>query len=161
MTGCSAHRSSDVAPDLARNGPRPTAASSNSAACQARTKLPFFFLIAGLCGGVVASNIPYFAKFDDLRGTPIGPYFGWPTGPLANWAFIEHLAFWGGIVIALVGVCNFYSSKSSDDGGSRKIGAAIEQGMSGCFDNVQGAQILRKQECLAGETVQILTRKIF
>ena len=103
MTGCSAHRSSDVAPDLARNGPRPTAASSNSAVCQARTKLPFFFLIAGLCGGVVASNIPYFAKFDDLRGTPIGPYFGWPTGPLANWAFIEHLAFWGGIV-ALVGV---------------------------------------------------------
>lgn len=71
---------------------------------------PFLFatlvclLIAGLSGGVVASNIPYFAKFEDLRKASIGAYFGWPTAPLAVWTFIEHLAFWIGIVIALGGV---------------------------------------------------------
>jgi hypothetical protein len=70
---------------------------------------PFLFatlvclLIAGLLGGVVASNIPYFAKFEDLRKASIGLYSGWPTAPLAFWTFIEHLAFWAGIIIALGG----------------------------------------------------------
>jgi ABC-type multidrug transport system fused ATPase/permease subunit len=64
----------------------------------------FLFIVAGLCGGVVASSIPYFATFNDFKVALIGPSIGIFMWPLETWTMIEHLAFWVGVAIAFVGV---------------------------------------------------------
>ncbi len=73
-----------------------------------------FFLIAGAAGGVIGTNIPKFDKFstfwhgqdsqDDnnnkkLYISPFGVKFLYFPGKV--WAYIEHSAFWFGILIAI------------------------------------------------------------
>ncbi len=79
------------------------------------------FVLAGACGGVIASNIPYFATLGEFQRTGFGPRWLWSKkqataanlpnpgfamfpilkGP--TWASLEHLFFWLGILIALAG----------------------------------------------------------
>ena len=63
-----------------------------------------FFLTAGACGGVVASNIPYFGSFEKLDNTNIGPFFAVHAWSMRTWASLEHVAFWVGIISAVAGV---------------------------------------------------------
>lgn len=53
-------------------------------------------LIAGMCGGVIASKIPDYATYADFVKDRIGP---WGLGilPYRAWATVEHLAFWVGV----------------------------------------------------------------
>jgi hypothetical protein len=62
------------------------------------------FIIAGICGGVVASNIPYFKTFDALQRANIGPFLFIHAMPMVVWTSLEHTAFWAGVGIALIGV---------------------------------------------------------
>lgn len=52
-----------------------------------------FIVVAGAAGGVVASNIPYFANVRKFVETEIGP---WGLTPMsgAAWMTLEHIAFW-------------------------------------------------------------------
>ena len=62
------------------------------------------FMLAGICGGIVASNIPYFTSVDELRGENIGPFFAVRAYPLIVWTSAEHVFFWLGVSSALMGV---------------------------------------------------------
>jgi hypothetical protein len=62
------------------------------------------FMIAGACGGIVASSLPYLSKDAKLAEIRTGPFFVPDAWPIGNWAAAEHLAFWAGIVVALVGI---------------------------------------------------------
>lgn len=80
------------------------------------------FVLAGGCGGILASNIPYYATLGAFRDASFGPRWLWKkhgraaTADTGNrgyamfprlygptWATLEHLFFWLGIVIALTG----------------------------------------------------------
>jgi|SRR5579872_2652905 len=60
------------------------------------------FVVAGAAGGVIASSISL-----DYRqlvcGEAIGPFFGLAMLSHACWAHIEHLAFWLGITVSVLG----------------------------------------------------------
>jgi hypothetical protein len=63
------------------------------------------FLVAGVCGGIVAGNIPYFDKFSTFETSRIGPWFV-PKSLFvpASWIMrLEHSAFWIGIIVFLLG----------------------------------------------------------
>lgn len=74
------------------------------------------FVLAGACGGIVASNIPHHNRLSEFLATPIGPRwmrFGQGRDSAgservskfvgANWVSLEHAFFWLGIVSALIG----------------------------------------------------------
>jgi hypothetical protein len=54
------------------------------------------FLIAGLCGGIIAGHIPHYKDADTFFADKIGP-FGSNMFRFKVWAFIEHTSFWIGI----------------------------------------------------------------
>jgi hypothetical protein len=60
------------------------------------------FLMAGICGAIVASHIPSHAEFASYEAARLGP---WKLKmlPYSTWAGIEHLAFWLGILPIAVG----------------------------------------------------------
>lgn len=60
-------------------------------------------LLAGLCGGVIAGNLPEQKKFDDFWGTNTGPWF-FPYLPAKIWARLEHIFFWVSVVNAVAAV---------------------------------------------------------
>jgi hypothetical protein len=62
------------------------------------------FMLAGICGGIVASNIPYFTSVDELSHENIGPFFAVRSYPLIVWTSAEHVFFWVGVSSALIGV---------------------------------------------------------
>jgi hypothetical protein len=62
------------------------------------------FMLAGICGGIVASNIPYFTSVDELSHKNIGPFFAVRAYPLIVWTSAEHVFFWIGVSSALIGV---------------------------------------------------------
>ena len=61
------------------------------------------FVLAGMAGGLIASSIPSFSKFDDFRNARLGPWHAkWIP---AIWCtHIEHTAFWFGCSSAVVGL---------------------------------------------------------
>lgn len=64
------------------------------------------FLLAGMFGGLVASSIPYFKTFDAFCQAKLAP---WSTShnkgiPSIICMHLEHLAFWLGCVVAVVGL---------------------------------------------------------
>ncbi len=61
------------------------------------------FLIAGAAGGLIASSIPFFTRFDDFRSARLGP---WSMKLIpAMWCIhAEHTAFWLGGFIAAIGL---------------------------------------------------------
>jgi hypothetical protein len=64
------------------------------------------FLIAGMFGGLVASSIPFFKTFDAFSQARLAP---WSTSqdkgiPSIICTHFEHLAFWLGCVVAVVGL---------------------------------------------------------
>ena len=64
----------------------------------------FFMVLAGACGGVVATSVTECKSFEDFWGTPTGP--SWRRqGPLGkSWVAAEHLFFWLSLACALVSV---------------------------------------------------------
>src|SRR5262249_16003012 len=50
------------------------------------------FVLAGICGGIVASNIPYFTSVDELKQANIGPFLG-VRASLFVWTSLEHSFF--------------------------------------------------------------------
>lgn len=63
------------------------------------------FLIAGICGAVVASNLPEFPNWEAYAQADIGPW-GMELFPYSSWATIEHIAFWIGLLIPVtLAVC--------------------------------------------------------
>jgi hypothetical protein len=68
------------------------------------------FMIAGMCGGIIAANIPYNEKFNDFINSSIGIWgITFPT-----WLYIrvEHTAFWLGIFVFLFGFWRSHTSKA-------------------------------------------------
>lgn len=64
-----------------------------------------FFLVAGFAGGVIVSSVTQYAAGGsaDFLATPIGP---WTLSYLRGiyWTYIEHTAFWLGLIFAIVSV---------------------------------------------------------
>lgn len=58
-------------------------------------------LVAGVCGGTIASKIPECSDWKTFEATRIGPW-GSELARYATWATIEHLAFWIGIIVPAV-----------------------------------------------------------
>ncbi len=58
------------------------------------------FVLAGGCGGIIASSSVKFDSIDALRDTCIGP-LGIPLLPGKVWATLEHVFFWVGITYAV------------------------------------------------------------
>jgi hypothetical protein len=70
----------------------------------------FCFLISGVCGGVIGSNIPEFADYQSYSQAKLGAY-GLKIFDYKTWIVIEHTAFWLGVVpIALAYI---FSGKKS------------------------------------------------
>ena len=78
------------------------------------TMIPFlgvsvvFFLFAGMCGGLVASSIPFFTSFQEFKAAKLLPWStrtdlqkGIPSMRCAHW---EHFFFWCGCLAAVVGL---------------------------------------------------------
>lgn len=62
----------------------------------------FCFLISGICGGVIGSNIPEFSSYQSFSQAKLGAY-GIKLLNYKKWIFIEHSTFWIGVLpIALV-----------------------------------------------------------
>ena len=61
------------------------------------------FMIAGMFGGVIAGNIPYFSNFDAFTGAWIGPWFATHVLPASLCMKAEHTAFWVGVGVFLLG----------------------------------------------------------
>ena len=61
------------------------------------------FVVAGMAGGLVASSIPHFSKFEDFKKASLGP---WSTKifPSMLCIHVEHSAFWAGCFIAVYGL---------------------------------------------------------
>jgi len=91
------------------------------------------FMLAGICGGIVASNIPYFTSVDELRGENIGPFFAVRAYPLIVWTSAEHVFFWVGVSFALIGVLiivfgsNTSRSAAATAERARQIGRACSE----------------------------------
>jgi len=61
------------------------------------------FVLAGICGGIIGSNIPSFDDLDKFSAAYIGPWeFEW----LPAWLLIslEHFFFWVGVAVTLYGL---------------------------------------------------------
>jgi hypothetical protein len=62
-----------------------------------------FIAVAGLAGGTIASSLPHFTSIKTFWTTRLGPYrlelFAGET-----WTYIEHSAFWAGVICGLVAV---------------------------------------------------------
>jgi hypothetical protein len=57
----------------------------------------FWFLLAGVCGGVIGSSIPEHQNFESLAATKLGAWgYGWAR--LSFWTRAEHVAFWVGLL---------------------------------------------------------------
>lgn len=59
------------------------------------------FMIAGICGAAVGSNLAEFATWDEYSKSEIG-FWSVKTNTYDEWALIEHAAFWFGIGIPFV-----------------------------------------------------------
>jgi hypothetical protein len=58
------------------------------------------FVLAGMAGGVIASNIPNFKDWSAFSTAILGPWeFQWLT--YADWARIEHTTFWLGVILGV------------------------------------------------------------
>jgi len=58
-------------------------------------------LVAGICGGTIASEIPRFSNWDDFAKARIGPWER-PIATYVTWGRIEHIAFWIGVITPAV-----------------------------------------------------------
>ena len=75
------------------------------------TMIPFLewsialFLVAGMFGGLVASSIPFYKTFDDFSKAKLLPWVCRSWGiPSTLCATLEHLAFWIGCLVAVIGL---------------------------------------------------------
>jgi hypothetical protein len=55
------------------------------------------FLSAGVCGGIIASNIPEYSSFKQFKDDKIG-FWGFKIFKYNTWATLEHVLFWGGVL---------------------------------------------------------------
>jgi hypothetical protein len=63
------------------------------------------FVMAGIFGGIIASSIPRFKKYDAFRNADLGPL--WAEGILGKFETVaawEHGFFWLGIMIIIGGI---------------------------------------------------------
>ena len=77
------------------------------------------FAVAGICGGIVAANIPYHQSFVKFEQAWIGPWGASQIFPSRWWMRVEHWAFWLGLAAFLIG---FYKTDTWKEGweGSEK-----------------------------------------
>jgi hypothetical protein len=61
-----------------------------------------FFLLAGAAGGTIASNIPNYESFADYDQADLD-VFGVPTFKYRTWEHVEHILFWLGLLVSVVG----------------------------------------------------------
>jgi hypothetical protein len=66
------------------------------------------FVLAGACGGIIGSNIPYFDDLDTFSAAKIGPW-GFRWIPARELVSLEHFFFWLGIVATLYGLVQVIS----------------------------------------------------
>ena len=77
----------------------------------------FFMILAGMCGGVVASSTIECEKFSEFWEGYHGPH-GFPRMAVAGktWAMAEHLCFWASLVVLACTVIGFTSSSTNQAG---------------------------------------------
>src|SRR5262245_4911962 len=56
------------------------------------------FIIAGICGAIIASNLPDSMNWAEFVSRKLGPW-GFQIATYSTWATIEHLAFWIGVLV--------------------------------------------------------------
>ena len=61
------------------------------------------FCIAGMAGGLIASSIPFYRRFDDFKCARLGPW-SIKVVPAIACTHIEHTAFWAGCLAAVFGL---------------------------------------------------------
>lgn len=61
------------------------------------------FMAAGAFGGLIASSIPFFTKFEDFRNARLG-LWSCQWIPSIRCTHLEHGAFWLGCLIAVLGL---------------------------------------------------------
>ena len=71
-----------------------------------------YFLLAGMCGGVIAANIPYATDLAVFQHTWIG-FLGGRFAPARVWMLVEHVSFWVGIGFAIWGLFEVNRHRSS------------------------------------------------
>jgi hypothetical protein len=62
-----------------------------------------FICIAGLAGGVIASSIPHYQRYDRFWDDRIGP-MRWKALKAEYWTYIEHTAFWSAVICAALSI---------------------------------------------------------
>jgi hypothetical protein len=70
-----------------------------------------FFVCAGLCGGIVASSLPFYENFERFSNASIGPFFAVHMLPSRFWMSMEHVFFWCGVLTALFGLKRSFRSQ--------------------------------------------------
>jgi len=61
------------------------------------------FLFAGICGGIIASHIPYAKDFETFANTEYVGVWGFRFIPAWLCMTLEHAFFWAGVIVALFG----------------------------------------------------------
>ena len=69
------------------------------------------FLVAGMFGGLIAGNIPYYQDFMKFTEAWIGPWFATKLARAWFCMRAEHTAFWLGIAVFLVGFCRSHDRR--------------------------------------------------
>lgn len=62
------------------------------------------FMVAGLAGGIIASSCPHYPRLDSLMAARIAPYTDGKGLTGRTWTYVEHTAFWVGILLAILSV---------------------------------------------------------
>lgn len=62
------------------------------------------FLIAGMAGGLVASSIPDYQRYEAFIEATLGPWWKPDLWTARTCTQIEHTAFWAGAVVAILGL---------------------------------------------------------
>lgn len=62
--------------------------------------------LAGVCGGLIASAVPYFEKFDTFMDSKVGPW-RWKMLKAKTCTHLEHTFFWVALAMALAGTVFF------------------------------------------------------
>ena len=60
------------------------------------------FLVAGFAGGIIASSCPHYPRLDALMAAKIAPFTDRRGFTGRTWTYIEHTAFWVGIILAIL-----------------------------------------------------------
>jgi catechol 2,3-dioxygenase-like lactoylglutathione lyase family enzyme len=133
-----------------------------------KTELAFTlgcFVLAGICGGLIASNIPYFDDLNQFSDSWIGPWnFKW----LPAWLCmrLEHTFFWLGAFTALFGLFRTFLKPAAQMGSTISVPTKLDhcvihvtewERSNAFYTGVLGAELVKR---LAGFTYRFSDKQL-